>query len=121
MQHMRAGKAVLIVLGGAAAFARNSPRAEFEVASIRAASQQPVDGVTAGVRIDGAQVHTALLTLKDYIAMAYQVKLYQVSGPDWMASDRFNIDATLPPGGTISVHGNDAASAGREVPDQDAP
>jgi uncharacterized protein (TIGR03435 family) len=99
---MLAGKALLIVLGAAAAFAQNSPRPEFEVATIRPSAQQPAEQVTAGVRIDGAQVRTALLTLKDYIGMAYQVKLYQVSGPDWIASDRFDINATLPPGSTMS-------------------
>jgi uncharacterized protein (TIGR03435 family) len=39
------------------------------------------------------------MSLKDYVAMAYQVKLYQVSGPDWIGSTRFDIAATLPPGG----------------------
>ncbi len=102
MQHMRAGKAVLMVLGTAAAFAQNSPRAEFEVASIRPSGQSLQEGVTAGVRIDGAQVRCALLTLKDYIGIAYQVKLYQISGPDWLGSDRFDISATLPPGSSPS-------------------
>jgi uncharacterized protein (TIGR03435 family) len=50
------------------------------------------------VRIDGAQVRCAYLTLKDYIGIAYRVKLYQVAGPDWIASDRFDIAATLPAG-----------------------
>jgi uncharacterized protein (TIGR03435 family) len=38
------------------------------------------------------------LTLKDYIGMAYRVKVYQISGPDWISSDRFDISATLPGG-----------------------
>ncbi len=54
------------------------------------------------MRIDGAQVRCALLTLKDYIGIAYRVKLYQVSGPDWLGSDRFDIAATLPAGVPIS-------------------
>lgn len=96
---MKVTKALWIVLGAAASsFAQNSPRPEFEVATIRPSAQALQDGATAGVRIDGAQVRCALLTLKDYIGIAYRVKLYQISGPDWLGSDRFDIAATLPPG-----------------------
>jgi uncharacterized protein (TIGR03435 family) len=86
-----------------AAFAQNSPRPEFEVATIRPSAQGLQDGATAGVRIDGAQFRAATLTLKDYIGMAYRVKLYQISGPDWIGSDRFDISATLPPGTTNQI------------------
>jgi uncharacterized protein (TIGR03435 family) len=94
----------LVILSAAAAFAQNSPkpedspRPEFEVATIRPSAQELQDGVTAGVRIDGAQVRCASLTLKDYIGIAYRVKLYQVNGPDWIGSARFDIAATLPAG-----------------------
>lgn len=80
------------------AFAQNAPRPEFEVATIRPSAQTPPERVTAGVRIDGAQVRCAYLTVKDYIGMAYRVKLYQISGPDWIGSDRFDIAATIPSG-----------------------
>ncbi|HTC88474.1 MAG TPA: TIGR03435 family protein [Bryobacteraceae bacterium] len=33
-----------------------------------------------------------------YIAYAYRVKNYEISGPDWMASERFDITAKLPAG-----------------------
>jgi uncharacterized protein (TIGR03435 family) len=52
----------------------------------------------AGLRIDGAQLRTTFLTLKDYIGMAYRLKLYQISGPDWVGTDRFDVAATLPEG-----------------------
>ena len=72
---------------------------EFEVASILAAapitsSQQ----VNAGVKIDDAHVRFQYLSLRDYICMAYKVKIHQVSGPDWLASERFDIKATMPEG-----------------------
>jgi uncharacterized protein (TIGR03435 family) len=54
--------------------------------------------VTAGVKIDGAQVHARFLALKDYIQSAYKVKNYQVVGPDWLGAERFEIDAKLPAG-----------------------
>jgi uncharacterized protein (TIGR03435 family) len=37
--------------------------------------------------------------LRDYIRIAYQVKDFQITGPDWMASERFDIHAKLPEGG----------------------
>jgi uncharacterized protein (TIGR03435 family) len=104
MQHMQAGKALLIALSATAAFAQDfstpeaSPRPEFEVATIRPSIQDLQAGATAGVRIDGAQVRCIALTLKDYIGMAYRTKLYQISGPDWIGSDRFDISATIPAG-----------------------
>ncbi len=86
------------IFGCFSAFAQNTPRPEFEVATIRPSIQDLQAGATAGVRIDGAQVRCAALTLKDYIGMAYRIKLYQVSGPDWIGSDRFDISATIPAG-----------------------
>jgi uncharacterized protein (TIGR03435 family) len=103
MKHMQAGKALLIVFGATPAFAQNSPRPEFEVASIRPSAQSPEAGVTAGVRIDGAQFRSAFLTVKDYLGLAYRVKVYQISGPDWISSDRFDISATLPPGTATQI------------------
>lgn len=99
MNNMNAtNKALLVIVSATAAFAQNAPRPEFEVATIRPSAQTPQDGVTAGVRIDGAQVRCAFLTLKDYIGIAYRIKLYQVSGPDWLGSERFDIAGTVPAG-----------------------
>jgi len=95
-------KTLLLLTSVAALHAQDASRPEFGVATIRPSAQAPQEGATAGVRIDGAQVRCAFLTLKDYIGMAYQVKLYQVSGPDWLGSDRFDIAATLPPGSSMS-------------------
>src|SRR6516164_5420161 len=96
---MNVMRVVLSVLVSAAAFAQTAPPpAEFEVASIKP-SPAPVPGqVNAGVKIDGAQVHARFLSLKDYIQSAYKVKNYQVEGPAWLGSERFEIDAKLPAG-----------------------
>jgi uncharacterized protein (TIGR03435 family) len=80
----------------AAALAQQPAKPAFEVASIRPA-ERPTGPVNMGLKIDGAQVH-ATLALKDFIAIAHRVKAYQVSGPDWLASEWFDFAATVPAG-----------------------
>jgi uncharacterized protein (TIGR03435 family) len=94
-------RGVLGIAASAALFAQNGPvRPEFEVASIKPSTQAPAGTqVHVGVQIDGAQVHCTYLSLKDYIRIAYQVKDFQIMGPDWMPSERFDIHAKLPEGG----------------------
>jgi uncharacterized protein (TIGR03435 family) len=70
---------------------------EFEVASIRPAP--PIEGkVDIGMHIDGAQVRFSFLSLREYARIAWQLKDFQVVGPDWVSSDRYNIVAKIPPG-----------------------
>ena len=89
-----------VTLAACAAFAQSaSPRLEFEVASIKP-SPALTDNVHIGMRIDGAQLHFTAFSLKDYIRIAYRVKDYQVEGPDWISSERFDIAAKLPAGAT---------------------
>lgn len=71
----------------------------FEVASIRATDPGTV-GNTVGLRVTGSQVRYGGLSLKDYIGLAYDMSPQQVFAPDWAASQRFEIAATLPPGAT---------------------
>jgi uncharacterized protein (TIGR03435 family) len=95
----------LIFLIAGALPAQDAPKVEFDVASIRPSNASPQPGtgqLSAGVKIDGAQVHATALTLKDYLGIAYRVKLYQVDGPDWLGRERFDINATLPAGAPTS-------------------
>ena len=89
---------ILCVAASSVLFAQSPPaRMEFEVASIKPSVGTPLSGqVHVGVQIDGAQFHCSYLSLKDYIRIAYKIKDYQVTGPDWMASERFDIHAKLP-------------------------
>jgi uncharacterized protein (TIGR03435 family) len=88
----------LAVVASGTALGQTLPaRPEFEVASIRP-SAPAVERVNLGVHIDGARVSCTYLSLKDYIRIAYRLKDYQVLGPDWLASERFDIAATLPAG-----------------------
>jgi len=73
-------------------------RPAFEVASIRPSINAPRQAVAAAGRTDGAQFQIAGLTIRDYISMSFAVKLNQISGPDWITTDRFDIAATLPEG-----------------------
>jgi len=73
-------------------------RIAFEVASIKPTPEDSPTQVTAGVRIDGAQVRASRLSVKDYIAIAYRLKIHQVTGPEWLGSARFEIVAKLPEG-----------------------
>lgn len=74
------------------------PRLEFEVASVK--PSPPMDGprLDLGVHVDGAQYRANFFSLRDYIRIAYKVKPYQVIGPDWIGSERFDISATIPKG-----------------------
>ena len=76
-----------------------APKLEFEVASIKPSAPFTGGGqLNVGVHIDGSQVRCASLALKDYIRMAYKVKDYQISGPEWMGSERYDINAKVPEG-----------------------
>lgn len=73
---------------------------QFEVASIRPAA--PIDAQNAsvkiGIHIDGAQIRFNSLSLRDCMRYAWEVKEYQIAGPDWVAADRWDIVAKLPAG-----------------------
>lgn len=55
------------------------------------------------MKIDGAHVDIGSWPLMQLISKAYDVKTYQVQGPDWikgLAAKRFDIVANMPPGAT---------------------
>src|SRR5207248_3269330 len=78
---------------------------EFEVATIKAAPPinpaQIMQGkLHVGMKVDGARVDIGFMSLADLIRTAYDVKPYQVSGPDWLNTERFDFIAKLPDGAT---------------------
>ncbi|MGA3201186.1 MAG: TIGR03435 family protein [Bryobacteraceae bacterium] len=73
---------------------------QFEVASVRPSTGPTGDHVNAGVHIDGSRISCTYLSLTDYISAAYKVKIYQISGPEWLPGEHFDISATLPAGAT---------------------
>lgn len=70
---------------------------QFEVASIKPAG--PLTGnVVLGLRADGAQVHISWASIKDLIYIGYHIRRYQISGPDWLGTDHFDVAAKIPEG-----------------------
>ncbi|HYA16162.1 MAG TPA: TIGR03435 family protein [Bryobacteraceae bacterium] len=76
---------------------------QFEVASVKPAQPfNPSDAINGkiriGVRIDAGRVDMSFISLFDLIRSAYEVKAFQISGPDWLNSTRFDIVAKIPDG-----------------------
>src|ERR1039457_2700417 len=110
--------AIPVVLASCAAFGQTAwTPPSFEVASVKPASA-PIatkDAYTAGynagmraaraaqgLRIVGQRVTVIDNSLKDMIRLAYQVKDHQISGPAWMATERYEIAATMSAGTNLS-------------------
>ena len=76
----------------------------FEVASVKPSEPITPEMVQSGrlqigVTIDALNVRLRQYSLFDLTCLAYQVKAHQVSGPDWMTTERYEIQAKLPEGG----------------------
>jgi uncharacterized protein (TIGR03435 family) len=75
----------------------------FEVASIKP-SGDIMASMTAGkmphvgLKVDDQRVDIGYFTLAQLITYAYKLKPYQVTGPDWMKSAHWDIEAKLPDG-----------------------
>jgi uncharacterized protein (TIGR03435 family) len=93
------GLALLLVPCGARA-ADDEPA--FEVASVRPVPDigYPGLGVSRGGpgTADPGRLTFEHATLKLFMMVAYGVQNFQVSGPDWIANDRFDIVAKVPAG-----------------------
>jgi uncharacterized protein (TIGR03435 family) len=97
-----------LTLTAIAAFAQTKP--SFEVATVKPA--QPMDQakmiaalrsggkMPMGAHIDSRRAEYLYLDLKTLMTYAYGVKPYQITGPDWMATTRFDIVAKMPEGST---------------------
>jgi uncharacterized protein (TIGR03435 family) len=97
MKQLYAVVAGLLTLAPLAGQAQD--KLEFEVASVKPFSIAQTDGsVTLGAKIDGAQVRMVGLTMRDLLSSAYRVKVYQINGPDWVSTERYDINAKLPSG-----------------------
>jgi len=95
-----------LALAITAATAQTKPA--FEVASIKPTALDMAKLVSqaqsgggmprVGPRVEGARAEYIFMSLRDLIVLAYKVKAYQITGPNWLNSQRFDIVATLPEG-----------------------
>lgn len=79
----------------------------FDVASVKPSPPiRPGDRVYFGPPRGGpgtpdpGRITWRYATLKNLLMTAYAVESYQVTGPDWLATERYDIEATVPPGAT---------------------
>jgi uncharacterized protein (TIGR03435 family) len=100
-----------LFLATGVASAQTAPKPAFEVASIKPAApidmqkmaQQMMSGgemPKMGPHVDGAQAEYSYMALKELIQVAYKVKPFQITGPDWMGTARWDIKAKMPSGST---------------------
>ncbi len=100
----------LLVFAALAAFGQQStPAPEFEVASIKPAEPLNTSAMMSGGQIqfrmgcelpDPGRFTCSGMPLRGMLMKAFGVKIYQFSGPAWMASERFDIVAKVPAGAT---------------------
>ncbi len=65
---------------------------EFDAASVR----HSVPGETRSLKSDSSRLMYTNVSLRDYLIEAFGVRDFQVSGPDWLVLERYDITATLP-------------------------
>ena len=97
MKIFRGVGAALVVC--AAAVAQSAPaRLEFEVATVKPSPPPAPGQVPVGLHIDRALVTCRYFSLQDYMGMAYQLKVHQVVGPDWLSTEKYDVQAKVPEG-----------------------
>jgi uncharacterized protein (TIGR03435 family) len=90
--------ASLILLASHLAFGQTAAALpQFEVASVKPAAPQGgiVRSTTGG---DPGRVAYANVSLMGILARAFGVKSYQISGPSWLVSERYDVVAKIPDG-----------------------
>ena len=106
MRQMLRKIAICLALTAIAAFAQTKPA--FEVATIKpsppmdlaklAATLQAGGKMPIGANVEGYRAEYLYLDLRSLMSYAYGVKPYQITGPDWMATEHFDIVAKMPEG-----------------------
>ncbi len=95
-----------LALTAMSAFAQTKPT--FDVATIKPAApldqakimaaMQAGGKMPIGANIGTSQAEYIFMDMRSLIARAYAVKPYQITGPDWLATTRFDIIAKMPAG-----------------------
>jgi len=103
MHTQPAALAGLLLAATGALFGQNAPKPEFDAATVR-----PSAPITDGrIRVmmsggpgtpDPGRLNYENVTLRSVLTKAYGVKTYQISGPAWLDSERFDLTAKVPAG-----------------------
>ncbi|HEY6340342.1 MAG TPA: TIGR03435 family protein [Bryobacteraceae bacterium] len=100
--HSATAGALTLLLCGAAL---GQTKREFEVATVKPAAPSPTGKTMIGRSggpgtRDPGRVNYTAMRLADLLSSAYGVKTFQISGPSWLSSERYDITATIPEGTT---------------------
>jgi uncharacterized protein (TIGR03435 family) len=97
---------ICLALTAIGAFAQTKPA--FDVATIKpsppldpakiAAALQAGGKMPIGANVEFLRAEYLYLDLRSLMSLAYGVKPYQITGPDWMATEHFDIVAKMPEG-----------------------
>ncbi len=86
--------AVVLVFAAPAAFGQTaSAPAAFEVASVKASKASGEGGRRDNIQVSPGSLSMRNVSLKTAIRWAYHVMDFQVSGPDWLGNERYDIMA----------------------------
>lgn len=92
--------AILLAISFTAASAQQPQSSlSFEVASIRPGAAADAEMIPIRLNADRSMIHYVNASIRDCIRVAYKVKDFQISGPDWIRN-HFNIQARYPAGAT---------------------
>ena len=98
----------LLLAAGAAFGQTAASNPTFEVATVKPSPPLDMAKLAEQVRagkmpkmgphVEGSQAEYTYMSLKDLASIAYKVKPYQITGPPWLATERFDIVAKMPEG-----------------------
>jgi uncharacterized protein (TIGR03435 family) len=101
-----AAAAILVIAGPIAVGLVHAQAPQFEVASVKP-SPPPASGRSAAIVVRGgpgssdpALARFDNIDLFSLVTMAYGIGRYQLSGPEWLSTARFDINARIPQGAT---------------------
>jgi uncharacterized protein (TIGR03435 family) len=96
--------AIMVNISGACAWAQSvSTAPEFEAATIKPVtpgSFDPSHPKVTGIQLHEARVSYSFMALEYLIVNAYKILPSQLSGPGWMGTEFFDIEARFPKGAT---------------------
>src|ERR1043166_8643186 len=100
--HKFAKQAALVCVLLCGALAQLSQPPVFEIAAVRASPVQRGRGSMRGGpgTSDPGRISFTNVTLFEIILRAYDLKAFQLSAPDWLSSQRYDVAAQVPSGAT---------------------